>query len=186
MKKATIRCFTTIFLACATTILCFSQNSVAIAKLKLQPRVEDNSRVVNDEIAASSTPIAGTQAGDINKKVLKNFERKQKGHPDAKWFKSSAGLFVAFFTKDGIQTFVYYNQKGAFEFMIRYYKEEKLPTGVRDQVSSTYYDYNIYQVTEVTRNDKVAYALKIEDKTSWKTVKIIGGEMEVMEEYTKR
>ncbi|MGZ8541331.1 MAG: hypothetical protein ACXWV6_11820, partial [Chitinophagaceae bacterium] len=100
--------------------------------------------------------------------------------------KSSNGLFVVYFTSEDIKSFVYYNNKGVFEFMIRYYNEEKLPADVRHLVKSNYYDFSIYHVTEVTRNNKIAYAVKMEDKTLWKTVKVVDGEMELMEEYSKR
>ena len=69
--------------------------------------------------------------------------------------------------------------------MLRYYQEEKLPHEIRGLVKSTYYDYDIYLITEVNRNEKIAYVVKMEDKTSWKTVKVVDGEMEVLEDYTK-
>lgn len=91
-------------------------------------------------------------------------------------------LMVRFFDND-IQTKIFYNRNGNNVAMIRYYTEDKLPNEVRHPVKSTYYDFNIFLVTEVTVGNKIAYLVKIKDKTCTKTIRVMNGEMDVIEEF---
>jgi hypothetical protein len=52
-------------------------------------------------------------------------------------------------------------------------------------VKSTYYDFNIYHIIEPTLNGVTSYLVKMEGKSTWKTVKVVDGEMEEVEEYLK-
>jgi hypothetical protein len=101
------------------------------------------------------------------------------------------GLLVAYFTHDNIQSWVCYNKKGDFEYMIRHYDEKKLPQEIRHLVRSTYYDFSILHINEITINGITFYFVTMADKTSkdkicWKIVKVADGEMEVMKEYSER
>jgi hypothetical protein len=91
-------------------------------------------------------------------------------------------LMVRFFD-NGIQTKIFYNRKGNQDAMVRYYTEDKLPNEVRHSVRSTYYDFNIFLVIEVTVGNQTAYLVKIEDKTCTKTIRVMNGDMEVIEEF---
>lgn len=127
-----------------------------------------------------------TSINEINKKAFRNFTREHKNVPDAKWFKSANGFFVVNFISEDIGSWIYYSKKGDYEFMIRQYNEEKLPREVRHLVKTNYFDFNIYHVTEINRNSKTAFVVKIEDKTYWKTIKIVGDEMELVDAFLKR
>ena len=54
-----------------------------------------------------------------------------------------------------------------------------MPRDIRHMVKSAYYDKRSHN------NGENAYLVKMEDKTSWKTIKIVDGEMETMEESIK-
>jgi hypothetical protein len=69
--------------------------------------------------------------------------------------------------------------------MIRYYNEEKLPREVRHLVKSNYYDFSIYHVSEFRSNGKTAYVVVLEDKTSWKKIKVVDSEFEIIGEFSK-
>ena len=123
---------------------------------------------------------------DINIKAVRNFISEYKNIPDAKWFKSANGLFVVYFNNENIQNWIYYNKKGDFEYMLRHYKEEKLPGGVRHLVKSNYYDFNIYHVSEIRYDGKIAWYVSIEDKTCWKKIKVVDDEMEIIFDLPKK
>jgi hypothetical protein len=89
---------------------------------------------------------------------------------------------VRFFDND-VQTKIFYNRNGNQAAMIRYYTEDKLPNEVRHPVKATYYDFNIFMVIEVTVGKQTAYLVKIEDKTHTKTIRVMNGEMDVIEEF---
>ena len=89
--------------------------------------------------------------------------------------------------KDGKRsTNVYFSPKGAIDYRVNYYFEDELPREVRHTVKSNFYDYFITHVSEVHKGDFVCYFVKIEDKTSIKTVRVTDDEYEVIEELTKQ
>jgi hypothetical protein len=103
----------------------------------------------------------------------------------AKWSKLSNGDCSVNFTVDSITTKIVYDRAGHCENVVRYYFENRLPPEVRHVVKSNYYDFNIYHIIEPTINGITSYLIKLEGKSTWKTVKVVDGEMEEVEEYLK-
>jgi hypothetical protein len=68
------------------------------------------------------------------------------------------------FSKDNIDTRVYYSKKGRRLATIRDFTEENLPKDIRHLVRSTYYDHSIFRVSEVTVDSQMAYVIILEDK----------------------
>ena len=56
---------------------------------------------------------------------------------------------------------------------------------IRHLVRSTYYDYGITIATEVARNERVSYLVKMENDKEYLTVKVNDGELSVFEKTTK-
>ncbi|MEP7377070.1 MAG: hypothetical protein ABI675_26960 [Chitinophagaceae bacterium] len=110
-------------------------------------------------------------------KAVKNFSKNFKDADNAGWAATIDG-YKAEFTKEGIETKVFYNRKGQWVASVRNYFEDKLPRDIRHQVKSKYYDYNIFYVQEITVGEKMTYLVKIEDKDSIKTIRLADGEME--------
>ena len=183
MKKIIIINLTVLFLTCSFAGSPQIPNTTAKLNVNslLKERINPSEQSVNSLLEAI-TPVS---IAEINAKAVRNFSKDYKKATDVKWIKTSEGLYAAYFVNDDIQNLVCYNKKGNFECQLRYYQEEKLPREIRGLVKSAYYDFSIYLVTEVHRNGKIAYVIKMEDKTSWKTVKVVDGEMEVTEDYRK-
>lgn len=138
------------------------------------------------EVAYNHAPKenAAPAAVSISTKAIKNFTKTYKDASDASWFAIKDG-YVAEFKRDGITTKVYYNPKGIWIANLRCYLEDKLPRDIRHLVKSHYYDFNIFYVQEVTVGNETVYLVKIEDKTSMKTIKVQDGEMTETEAFTK-
>jgi len=134
------------------------------------------------ELAYADEPKA--EAANISAKALKNFSKSYQKQSDASWFAIADG-FVAIFTADGVKTKAYYDSKGRPVGDVRTYQEDKLPKEIRHMVKSTYYDFNIFLVNEVTVDNAKVYLIKIEDKTSFKTIRVQDGEMSETEAFTK-
>lgn len=119
----------------------------------------------------------------VHTKAEIRFTDAYENATDILWYHlNDKRLMVRFFDND-IQTKIFYNRKGNQESMIRYYTEDKLPNEVRRLVKAIYYDFNIFQVIEVTVGRQTAYLVKIEDKSCTKTIRVMNGEMEVIEEF---
>lgn len=180
MKKTFFTCFTGILLTSTITCVGYSQDLNSIAKLKSwQGKFISSSEGMNT--TSNPNSVASTE---INTKAVKDFTRTYKNVSDATWFKTEKE-FIVFFTRDDISFRVFYTKNGHYEGIIRDYTEDKLPPEIRNLVKSTYYDFNIYHINEVSADGIISYLIKIEGKTSWKTIKVTNDEMEVVEEYSK-
>lgn len=176
MKKLlNIRVYALVIAALATSAAC-SQDLGMNTKTKNAPLA------FNTTTATDNNAIA---VDEINRKALRDFYRSYGEVTDARWTKTDNGYAVKF-KKDGMSTVVFYTGRGAVDCIINYYSGEKLPENVRAIVRTTFYDYTISQVAEVHKNGVVAHVIKIEDKKTIKTIKVINGEYEVTEELTKR
>jgi hypothetical protein len=81
---------------------------------------------------------------------------------------------------------VTFNKKGKWLQTRRQYDETKLERDVRAQVKSVYYDYNILLIEEVERSMKpLTYYIYMEDPVSFKNLRIMEREMEVITEINK-
>ena len=134
--------------------------------------------------ATAEQGLSDVNIADINARALKEFSKTFKTAANATWYEIKDG-FIAKFKDDGIETRVGYNHKGRWMSTIRTYTEANLPRDVRRLVKSTYYDYSIFLVQEVTVGDKTVYLVKIEDADTLKTIRVIDGEMDVYEDYKK-
>ena len=184
MKKEFIGSFTGVFISWIILSIANGQINNGIAQVKTESQPE---KIIPEAKQLNLNLDSGfTYRNEVNTKAVRNFIRKYKNVADARWFKSANGLLVAYFISDSIQNWVFYNDRGDCEFSLRHYTEEKMPYDIRHLVKSKYYDYSIYHIAETTRNEKIAYTIKLEDKKSWKTIRVTDGEMEVIEEFLKK
>jgi hypothetical protein len=121
---------------------------------------------------------------DVNINAVRDFTKNFKNATDVKWVNHENGTSV-YFSIDGAKMRSTYNTKGKREYSLKYYDESRLPTDVRHLVRSTYYDYGITIATEVARNERVSYLVKMENDKEYLTVKVNDGELSVFEKTTK-
>lgn len=182
MKKTIICGLTGVLLTYAITGITYAQSSISKAKYDGQPTIEKFTSL-SDQINEIKED-GPTLLNEINAQATRNFMRDYKNTADVKWFEAGDGL-VVYFTIEGVKTKVYYTKKGNYECRVRSYYENNLAPAVRHLVKSTYYDFNIYCITEINASGKTAYFLNLESKTSWKMIKVVDNEMEVTQEYKK-
>ena len=126
-----------------------------------------------------------TAPSDINIKAMRDFMKSFKGAQSVQWYKVPDGT-MAYFTNYGIKTRVSYDNKGNWMYNMRSYDEINLPREIRAQVKSVYYDYSITWVNEITKRQQTTYIVHMQDKKSWKTIKVCEGEeMETVETLGK-
>lgn len=130
------------------------------------------------------TDMEGT-ASSINARALKNFQKTFTGVTNTEWSEIEGEGYVANFTDGSVRTIVAYNLKGNWLHTIRYYDEKKLAPAIRHIVKSTYYDYTILQIAEVSFSDQTVYMIYVQDETYLKTIRVFDGEMEVVQTYTR-
>ena len=155
-----------------------SGNSISTDKITMEAFADRLSSSIKFTEAANK--LAG-----ISRKMAKNFT---KAYSRAENITISTGendfTFVSCYV-DGIRNRIAYDKKGHWHSTLRFYSEDELSRDVRHLVKSNYYDFSIAGVTEVKYNGKLAHVISLESKTEWKKLKVVDGEMEVMESFKK-
>lgn len=122
---------------------------------------------------------------DINVKAMRDFVSRFGDVSNAVWHKNT-DTYVAVFKRDSVQHRIVYTNRGDLSFIMKYYEENRMPRNVRAQVKSVYYDYKIFVIQEIQVADKPPiYIVNLQDDKEWMKVKLVQGEMEVMEEFKK-
>lgn len=187
MKKLFLACSIKVLVVLAITKSSSAQNLNSTVQPDLQSHTE-KSLSSPKEISAINDS-GSLRLNERSPQAVRNFDRDFGNVSDARWIKSTKG-FVAYFIHDNIQNWIVYDYKGSQEFMIRDYYEEKLPRNVRHIVKSVYYDFSIFCVNEITVKGATSYVVTLKnianDKTFWKKVQVVDGEMELMKEYSQK
>jgi len=179
MKNILITSFSVLMFSCATY-------SGAIAQHAGTAIFHDPPEFISKyfESGSNTDSMMESPVVYISTKAVRHFIRSFKQAEDVHWFKAVNGM-VAHFTMNGIKSKAYYDKKGNWLYTIRTYEESELSKDIRDLVKRTYYDYSITSVNEITDEQQTAYVILLEDKTTWKTINIYDGEMNVIKEYVK-
>ena len=89
------------------------------------------------------------------------------------------------FSGDRIKTIVQYDSRRCRRYIMRVYEENKLPFDIRDMVKREYYDATITLVTEVETDKETVTYIHLQDKETWKKVRVANGEMKLVENFKK-
>ena len=117
-----------------------------------------------------------TTAPDVNSKVMKSFNKLFSDAENIRWWNEKNNQ-VVYFKRQGKASHAVFAKNGDLKFAITNYTEEYLPDEILLQVKDNYYGKSIFGVTEVQVEDKTAYLIVLEDKTSWLTIKVLDGEI---------
>lgn len=122
----------------------------------------------------------GTDRGSV--RAAREFWKKHGDNKDEKWYKFPGGYLAEFLDGD-IEIKVIFDKKGNWTYTMRQYTEKELPTDVRTLVRSTYYDYKIGWVKEVSQFQSLVYVVHIDNAPEWKDLIVRDGEIEVQHSY---
>jgi len=131
-----------------------------------------------------STSAAKLTSNKFSANAIRNFAKDFKEVAEPSWGESYQG-YTASFSKNGIQSRIIYDRRGEWVSTIRYYGKDNLPSDIRQIIESDFGDYSIFIVTEVAVEDNVAYFVTLEDSKYFIRVKVLNGEMTVLEKTNK-
>ena len=123
----------------------------------------------------------------ININAVRKFVRDFKDAKNVTWVKTNDG-YVARFANDFTQITVAYDTRGSWTYTFKKYGENEMPVDVRTFVKSTFFDYAIAEVTEISvpeERNSVIYRVLIKYDGNFKILQIRNKEMEVVSDYTK-
>ena len=118
----------------------------------------------------------------FSKSLLTKFQEDFPHATDEAWATTEKGYLVSFKITD-IQYTVFLDINGLMTSQIRFYTEKYLPLAIRKQLIENYGCYTIRSVKEITSNNATAYLVTIENNLIWKVVRVIGREMDILEEH---
>lgn len=126
-----------------------------------------------------------TKANDFNIKAIRDFVKTFKTVDNNRWSLEEDGSSTSIFNSDGITTTIRYDRNGNRQHIIKIYNENKLPADIRYIVKREYYDAAITLIKEVETNIGLIFFVHIQDKDTWKIVRIADGEMKLVENLNK-
>jgi hypothetical protein len=121
----------------------------------------------------------------ISDKLLQAFKQTFPDAQQVKWAEQEDKYMVNFKQGD-VLTKIEYDKEGNFLSSLRYYSEKNLPVSILCRLQKKYADKKVFGVTEMTTDSAVEYYIKLEDETTWITVRSnADGNMQVIEKYKK-
>ena len=115
-------------------------------------------------------------------KVNSHFDRQFRNATDVMKTSIATGTLV-YCKIDNIKNEMYYDKKGNLSHSIRYYDESKLNESVKEMVLEKYNGYDIFGVTEISANEHHIYHVKIQSRSTWKTIQVNGDTMNEIESF---
>jgi hypothetical protein len=128
---------------------------------------------------------SGKPVSIVHASVLKDFVLRYDDVSSGRWFPDRKGSTM-YFIMDGYNDKAVYDANGRWKYSLIFYGESKLPRDIRAVVKRQYFDFDIKVVEEVQVLEGKAYFVHLEDKTTFKLVKVTSeGEMETIEDFRK-
>ena len=155
--------------------------SVLLAVTIAMNSTAQTANVSPKEFESSSDYSAKATAND---RALSKFGKFYPKATDESWMKTKNGFTVRF-SSNNIQHLVFLTKRGGVIASIKYYSAKELPSDVRDMVENGYPKYSIKSVREINAANKTAYLVTIENAKTWKTIRVVDGEMDVYEDFIK-
>jgi hypothetical protein len=134
----------------------------------------------NNDPAHADGPADASSVSPI---ALKDFKKKVTATVDEKW-ETTADGFVAYYSKDAVLNKMVYDKKGKWKFTVLDYKRDGLEPVLRDAIEYVY-EGTVFSVNEIHTTYKKVYLVRVTDNATYKTIRIIDGEMELIEELRK-
>jgi hypothetical protein len=141
----------------------------------LRAQQENDSHLLNLRTIGSSGPAV---------RAVRDFIRQEGDGKEEKWYKTDEG-FLAEFEQGGRKGRYFYNKKGVWCYSILGFGESGLPEDIRRLVRSTYFEFGIGWVEQVSGTQGVAYVVHIENAKAWKEIVVRDGEMTEWKAYNK-
>ena len=112
----------------------------------------------------------------IDEQILQSFATQFPHAQKIVWQESDESYIVTFI-EDGIRVRIVYLRNGSVNHFLRYYLEENMPLDIRLNIKQKFPGKSIYGIIEenivsnVENRSKTFYYVKLEDETSWLTIK---------------
>jgi len=118
---------------------------------------------------------------EINIHAFRHFHRRFPAVSGESWVKSVDGYIVSFM-EDASRHQAHFDSRGGFLYTVKYYTGKGLSRDCISSVKKRFPDYAIGVVTEIGNGEKTFYFVRIADNSLVKTLSIVDGKIEVVED----
>lgn len=134
---------------------------------------------------ASADKMALASMKAVSEKMHRHFSRNFKNATDIH-VRPEADHTQVSFKDNGISGSVQYNKNGKWQYSVRTYDADRLSDITRHEVEVAYPGYSLFGfVNEIDVLNKTATLVMIENKDSWKRIRLVDNTIDVYEEYRK-
>ena len=120
----------------------------------------------------------------INKKIQKSFTINFAGVTGQNWSMVGNNFHTSFYT-NGNKACALFDKHGLLIYSDTYVQEKDMPSDIRKIVKSEYYDYMITLAIEVKQNERNLWIVNMKNETTFITVRVEDGEMELVNQFKK-
>lgn len=120
-----------------------------------------------------------------HEKAVRHFKESFKNASGERWT-AGAECYRVSFVDESVKHVVDYHLNGKWRNTIRMYNEPELPEDIRRQIKTGFVDSEIILVTELQFEQTLAYFVKIRQNGWSKTIQVIDGNTDVIEEFEER
>lgn len=118
---------------------------------------------------------------EVNIHAYRHFYKHWPSAVAAVWNKTAEGFEVTFM-EGPVRNRVFFNERGRFLLMAKYYPGDYISPELAGMVYKRYPGYTIKVVTEITDGRKSSYVVNIRNSTSIKNLSITDGKIELRDE----
>jgi hypothetical protein len=177
MKKVSIVLLTALFAMFAFSPNVDAQSSTTFDKATFAKSLSNASDA--DKLALENIKM-------MNARIYKDLTKNFKNASDISMSTVKNAALVSC-KVDGKMNRIVYSKNGKWQNTVTSYESDRLPEPIRESIEYAYPRYSIFgSAIEVTVGKTTAYLVTIENKTSWKRIRMVNGEMDVYEEYQKQ
>jgi len=124
---------------------------------------------------------SNVRLNEINAQAFRHFKKNYSSVTNEYWSKTKDG-FVVKFEDQQIINQVFYDERGAFRYGIKYFEEKDLGKEIRNRVHKEFPGYQIDVVSEINSDDNTIYLMSLKNKTSVKNIMLSDSDLKVIED----
>jgi len=122
------------------------------------------------------------RSNEVSRKAIQHFNELYK-NSNPSW-QRLGNNFLATLVQDNKYIKALFAPNGFLYYHISSGSERDMPGDVRRLVKSTYFDYTITSVKQVTSDNKTAWLVNMQDDRDLVIIKVVDNQMEEVEQYT--
>ena len=124
---------------------------------------------------------SNVRLNEINAQAFRHFKKNHSSVNNEYWSKTKDG-FVVKFEDQQIINQVFYDERGAFRYGVKYCEEKDLGKEIRYRVHKEFPGYQIDVVSEINSDDNTIYLMSLKNKTSVKNIMLSDSDLKVIED----